>query len=615
MEDLTSILPNGQNFDFWECKTDFKRELHVNQNDSNALDSNDGSAEAPFRTINAAAQAATVGDRILVHGGTYRETIKPARGGESADKMISYETFGDDEVFVKASVVATDFVKSEGWILSIGRWGAPAPDSVKVWATELNPEDFKGYNPFCAVNVLHDRAFLGFEGTDPTPYLNRRGMVFVDNVPMRQVQLYCDLTANDNTYWVDTNGQTVHFRLKNDDDPKNHLIELTCREQCFVPAQFLSYIRVKGFTFAHASMGAPVPQRGAISCSRGHHFIIEDCVVDWSNAVGIDTGNECWTRPTLEGKIHGYNVIRRTTIKDAGVCGIAGMIAENTLIEDCLFANTGWQGMEGAWESGGIKLHHSKHSLIRRNIFRDCYRCDGIWLDYGNKNDRITGNLFLNGNHNREHIYLECNRDSHIMIDNNILWGAEGWCGWDMPGRGEMDGWHDTHDTSKRDGYGIYLEGTDETYIFNNLIGNCNAAGFFGRPVARRMSEGRGGSNRDARVFNNIFHDCGDAAIKFDTPFNSSDFNVFSKMSQGYLCVVHPEPIHCLDLPAWRKYFGFDINGEVRNLDIKIDSENLTMEITVDEDFVVKPANEHVSGRFSELKKGKTMISIDPRNL
>ena len=43
--------------------------LHVSTTGS---DSADGSADAPFRTIDRAAQAAGPGDTVLVHAGVYR---------------------------------------------------------------------------------------------------------------------------------------------------------------------------------------------------------------------------------------------------------------------------------------------------------------------------------------------------------------------------------------------------------------------------------------------------------------------------------------------------------------------------------------------------------------
>ena len=248
----------------------------------------------------------------------------------------------------------------------------------------------------------------------------------MDGRPMQQVPLYM-LGEQDNTYWVEANGQKVHIRLAGDADPTDHVIELTNREQCFAPKEpFLSYIKVKGLTLAHAATGAPVPQRGALSCYRGHHWIIEDCTIDWANGVGIDCGNECWHHTPIEGQIIGHTIIRRNTIKNVGVCGIAGMFVSNMLVEDNLIVGTGWQRMELSWEAGGVKFHNSVNSLIRRNVIKECYGCDAIWLDVGNENNRITSNLLLDGIDSREHIFMECTRDKENLIDNNIIWNVEG---------------------------------------------------------------------------------------------------------------------------------------------------------------------------------------------
>jgi hypothetical protein len=204
-------------------------------------------------------------------------------------------------------------------------------------------------------------------------------------------------------------------------------VELSSREQCFAPkAPFLSYIRVKGLTLAHAATGAPVPQRGSLSCYRGHHWVIEDCTIDWSNATGIDCGNECWHHTFSEEQTIGHTIIRRNTIRDAGVCGIAGLFVKNMLIEDNLIEGTGWQRMELSWEAGGIKVHNAVNSLIRRNVIRECYGCDALWMDVANENCRITQNLFVDGIDSREHIFIECSRDRENLIDNNIIWNVEG---------------------------------------------------------------------------------------------------------------------------------------------------------------------------------------------
>lgn len=580
-EDTTALLPDGTRFPFWEKENVFNREIHVDGT-RGTKGEGDGSTASPFLTIQEAAEAAEPGTRILIHGGTYREWVRPGRGGESPEKMISYEAFGDGEVIIKASEQVWNFCESTGWRRG-GFPGEPANAGMRIWQHRLDADMFRGYNPFCAVNILHDRLFLEYDKTDMTTYLNRRGMVFCDGKPLKQVSLYGHMSREEGTYWVEANGQTVHFRLPGDGDPAEHVMEITCREQCFAPeAPFLSYIKVKGLTFAHAATGAPVPQRGALSCHRGHHWIIEDCVIDWSNAVGIDVGNECWHHEWREGQIIGSSVIRRCTVRDAGVCGIAGLHAENMLVEDCLITGTGWQRMELSWEAGGMKLHNSRNGLFRRNIFRDTFRADHIWLDCGNENNRLTRNLFLNGIEQREAVFIECTKDGVNLIDHNIFWNVEGRFDKnavvEQPG---SSGWYKMMEEGVVNGYAVYGEGTDRMRVVNNLIGKCRSAGYFAKPVAFRMHGlERGGTSRDAVLAGNIFYDCGEAAIKFPTRDNASEGNLYVKLKGGYLRVLYPEPEVCLNLPAWQEFEGFDLTGQEGWFDIQVDTENYTLTFT-----------------------------------
>ncbi len=643
-------LPDGKEFMNWEAAPSYHQELHVAVNHPEASDNNDGSIERPFLTINAAAAIAVPGTRVFIHGGEYRECVRPAQGGEGPDKMIGYEAFGDGEVVIKASEIIEKFEKSSGWRKQPGFRKKENNDFVQIWQIKLDPDVFRGYNPFCAVNILHDRLFIEYDKTDMTTYLNRRGMVFCDGKPLHQVALYNQLSQREGSFWVEANGQTIHFRLEKEDDPSNHMIEITCREQCFAPEiPFLSYIKVKGLTCSHAATGAPVPQRGAISCYRGHHWIIEDCVIDWSNAVGIDIGNECWHHEIIEGQQIGHSIIRRCKIYNAGVCGIAGLFATHFLIEDNLIQGTGWQRMELSWEAAGIKTHNSIDSMIRRNIFTKTIRADHLWLDCGNENNRITQNLFLDGIEQREAIFIECTKDDTNMIDNNIFWNVEGRFDSDkVPEEKGSSGWYKLVEDNVVNGYAIYGEGTDYLYIANNLIGRCRGAGYFAKPVSFRMSGmERGGTSRDARLYNNVFYECQEAAITMPTEKNEAEGNLYVKQTGGYLRVMYPAPEVCLNLPAWQKFYGFDSNGQEAWFDIDIDTENFTLQFKKAEDtprffanqaekryFVYHPsevkrvrADSRVSsdfygndvnddmripGPFTELKPDK-IYNIDPR--
>ncbi|MBR3741272.1 MAG: right-handed parallel beta-helix repeat-containing protein [Clostridia bacterium] len=577
--DLSAVLPDGNAFAFWEKETPPLETLFVDGQNPLASDDNDGSAAHPFKTIQRAADLAKPGDLVRVHAGLYREAVHPRRGGEGPERMIRYEAFGDGPVIIRASEEVRDFAPSTGWRL--GGFG-PQEDqpNVRIWTHRLDPDMFRGYNPFCAVNILHDRLFIEYDKTDMTPYLNRRGCVFCDGKPLKQVALYRNMGEEDNTYWVEHNGQTIHFRLTRDEDPKEHLIEITVREQCFAPEEpFVSYIKVKGFVCEHAATGAPVPQRGAISAYRGHHWVIEDCEVNWSNGVAMDVGNECWHHERTPGEIIGHSVIRGCTIRDAGVCGIAGLFAEEMLIEDNVIEGTGWQKMELSWEAGAIKLHNSVNALIRRNVFKNTLRADHLWLDCGNENNRITGNLFLNGIEQREAIFIECTRDGVNLIDNNIIWNVEG--RFDpkrIPAEPGSSGWYKLRENDVVNGYAVYAEGTDQLHISHNLIGRCRYGGYYAKPVSFRFAGlDRGGTSRKAVITNNIFYDCGEAAICFPTADNQAEGNLYVKMQGGYLRVMYPEPENCLNLPAWREFYGFDLTGQNAWLDMALEGERFTL--------------------------------------
>ncbi len=66
-------------------------------------DSKDGSESSPLRTISRAADLARPGDTVLVHGGEYREWVRPRRGGLSATRRITYQAAPGEHVVVKGS--------------------------------------------------------------------------------------------------------------------------------------------------------------------------------------------------------------------------------------------------------------------------------------------------------------------------------------------------------------------------------------------------------------------------------------------------------------------------------------------------------------------------------
>ena len=109
-----STLPDGTSSPVWEKPLHFTKTYYVDVQAKNADDNGPGTKERPFKTINHAAQVLQPGERVVIAEGVYRELIRPARGGTSADAMISYEAAPGAKVVVKGAIVATDWKQSEG---------------------------------------------------------------------------------------------------------------------------------------------------------------------------------------------------------------------------------------------------------------------------------------------------------------------------------------------------------------------------------------------------------------------------------------------------------------------------------------------------------------------
>ena len=138
------LLPDGTEFKTWEAAARFTKTYHVDQRHPQASDENPGTKERPFKTIGRAAEVLEPGERVVVGEGVYREHVRPARGGTSPGKMISYEAAPGATVVLKGSKVFR-----ETWTPS--RHGGKTAKG--LWQAKLAAKYFKGWNPFDIENV------------------------------------------------------------------------------------------------------------------------------------------------------------------------------------------------------------------------------------------------------------------------------------------------------------------------------------------------------------------------------------------------------------------------------------------------------------------------------
>lgn len=126
----------------------------------NASDDNPGTKELPFRTVSRAGEVAEAGDKVIVGGGTYRETLKPKNSG-TADAPIVYEAAEGENVVISAFEEVSGFARYQSETL-----GNPNV----LWAAKTDIDMGEDYN-FVLYNgepIIQGR--YPNEQTAPEPY-------------------------------------------------------------------------------------------------------------------------------------------------------------------------------------------------------------------------------------------------------------------------------------------------------------------------------------------------------------------------------------------------------------------------------------------------------------
>lgn len=562
-----NLLADGRLFVSWEKPLQFSKTYYVDQHHPKASDTNQGTEKMPFKTVSAAARVLKAGERVVIKKGVYRESVKPAHGGASPEKMISYEAAAGEEVVICGSIEVPNnyFKKSEGWLFSYDKIKSTA---LNCWQIDLNPEWFVGYNPFGMTNLMSDTEWLDYKKAKMQAHFQRRGLLFVDGEKCTQVAKPTELEkAPDFSFWPEHNGLRLHLKLPVGKKPADFHFEATNKEQVFAPQVYgLGYIRLKGITFRHAGNGFPVPQRGLVSSSRGHHWIVEDCTVEWANSVGMDLGNEMWST-TAPNEI-AHHIVRRNIIRNCGISGLQCYIAKSVLLEDNLFEKIGFHDAEHAFESGGVKFHQAENCLIHRNVFTKITNAPGLWLDYNsNTNCRISNNLFTDITTARGGIYIEVSR-RNCLVDYNVFYKirSQYWLSGDYGAGGSA----------------LYTDGSDSIRFEHNVMVDIENTGYGSYLNAERIVDMRGGITCDHRIEHNIFVDCQKHCIELPNTRNFSDNNLFVNPKPAYIKVTNPAPALLLDKEAAVKLFGWEKNSSLAKATYNFDETKNELKLLFD---------------------------------
>ncbi len=544
----------------------FAKEYHVSVKGSNQ---NEGSVSKPLKTINFAAQLAKPGDVIIVHAGTYREWINPARGGENDANRIVYRAAQSEKVEIKGSEVIT------GW----------KKDNNNVWKVTIPNSFFGDYNPykdsiygdwFSKQGRIHHtgEVFLNgkslFEKEKIEKVINPIPDTKIKDTEGSTYTWYCESDAKNTTLWA--NFQKF--------DPNKEQVEISARRTCFYPDKpGINYLTISGFNISQAATQWAAPtaeQIGMISTHWNKGWIIENNVISDSKCSGITlgkergTGHNVWSEnKSIDGSLHYIEVTFRTLRNGWSKTNIGSHIVRNNEIFNC--EQTGICGSMGAafsiiennhihhiWtkrqfsgaEIGGIKFHAAIDTRIMKNRIHDTGR--GIWLDWMAQGTRVSKNLLYNND--LEDIFMEVNHGP-TLVDNNILLSPSGIktqsqgaafvhnliAGqlrmWPEPGR--FTPYHLPHSTDVA-GLSTIFSGDDRYY--NNI--------FLGNGLELNPKDAR--SNYGLTIYNdaklpvwangNIYYDKAlaykDEHDKVENPNFKSDFKIMEDGNQVFLDIT-----------------------------------------------------------------------------
>ncbi|MBN2292489.1 MAG: right-handed parallel beta-helix repeat-containing protein, partial [Pirellulales bacterium] len=215
-----------------------------------------------------------------------------------------------------------------------------------------------------------------------------------------------------------------------------------------------------------------------------------------------------------------------------------------------------------------IKVHRAVSCLLRRNLVTDSIDATGIWLDYGNRNSRVTQNVVLHIDCTHGGIFMEASQAPN-MVDTNIVWATRG--------------------------NGIYQHDCDELIIAHNFVGQSTQNALLMRVCKDRIVLGRPTTAKRNKILNNIF--LGDAMLSISDPDNMSDHNVFVTPNRPF------------DLAAWRAKHGWDRNSVAATVRATFNTKTLEFTWSAAEPIPECPAVDGITHDFFDrLRQAGTVM-------
>lgn len=383
-------------------------------------DGADGSATKPLKTITKAVSFALPGDKILVLGGVYRESVIFGRGGSSENTRITLQALNAGKVTLKGSDRKVNWIK--------GKSG--------LWKCSLDTDM---------------KALMLFS--------NGKKLAYVSTLEA------CKIAFR----WIkeEENGKTVIWANFGAENPNKLITEVTTRKYGISAKANVDYITIKGIDvsqIANDYASIYTEQPGAIATENGKHWDILNCSVSDCRAVGISLGVSGHTYEDISPRkpefsdyndliTIGHHNIKNNHIFNCGQAGIFGLLGgTSSTIEDNLIENINPDRSYSGTESAGIRLAMAVdativHNLIRRINGENSY---GVFLGPIFQGTRLSRNIVSDSEAGLFYLFKN---HGPVLFDNNILAMAN---------------------TSAKAAEGVKMVASEANVFVQNLFYNCS---------------------------------------------------------------------------------------------------------------------------------------------
>jgi hypothetical protein len=231
-------------------------EYHVAPGVQGAADDNPGTLAKPWKTIARAAATAQAGNTVLIHAGTYPESVTIKNAG-TADKPIVFQAFGDDKVILEGA----DPFGADKWQL--------APNARNIFAAALD----------------RDPGQLFVDGKAVYPKVDQTRKVYP-----RTYKLGVLTDADKNFYQYDAKAKRLLLALA--DSPARHDIRVPVRTTAFILSAHCRLAAIRASNYVGTAIEVV-----------GDDSIVEDCLV-------TDSGGGVWVNGWDRYEV----IIRRNTV-------------------------------------------------------------------------------------------------------------------------------------------------------------------------------------------------------------------------------------------------------------------------------------------------------------